>query len=211
MAQHRDHDYDEEARNYDATRGGDERAIAAAEALHELLPPGASVLDIGGGTGIVAHFLSALGHEATVADPSQEMIRMCSARGTIPTVLADGTDLPFESGTIDNAIMIWLLHIVDDATPFIKEVSRVLRPGGRFITTVDKLRSNKPEHDRVRTDAPELIVRLGQENGLREIARSTFVGRGQKNDPVYQLAVFERVWHGSGMIHAGSASTATSS
>ncbi|MFF5084431.1 class I SAM-dependent methyltransferase [Actinoplanes sp. NPDC000266] len=193
MNQRRDHDYNEEARTYDSTRGGDARAIAAADALHALLPAGAPVLDIGGGTGIVAGFLIKLGHPTTVVDSSPEMIRMCESRGTVPTVLSDATTLPFETGSVDNAIMIWLLHIIDDPAPFITEVARVLKPGGRFITTVDKLNSNNPDHDRARTDAPELIARLCREAGLAEGPRSSFVGHGQRNDPLYQLAVFDRL------------------
>ncbi|MFF5298066.1 class I SAM-dependent methyltransferase [Streptomyces sp. NPDC013161] len=193
MPEHRDYDYNEEARNYDATRGGDARATAAANAVHELLSAGSPILDIGGGTGIVANFLLKLGHEVTVVDSSAEMIRMCEARGTVPAVHADATSLPFPSSSIDNVIMIWLLHIVEDPAPFIAEMARVLKPGGRFVTTVDKLQSSKPGHTRARTDAPELISRLCQEAGLAEQAPSSFVGHGQKDEPLYQLAVFDRI------------------
>jgi septum formation protein len=193
MSEHRDYDYNEEARNYDASRGGDARAIAAADAVHVLLPAGSPILDIGGGTGIVAGFLVKLGHEVTVVDSSPEMVRMCEARGTVSSVLADATKLPFPSGTVENAIMIWLLHIVDDPAPFITEVARVLKPGGRFITTVDKLQSNNPNHTRARTDAPELVSRLCREAGLSAGLTSSFIGHGQSDDPVYQLSVFDRL------------------
>jgi septum formation protein len=193
MPERRDYDYNEEARNYDATRGGDARASAAADAIHALLPTGSHILDIGGGTGIVASFLVKLGHEVTVVDSSTEMVRMCEARGTVPAILADAKTLPMPSGTVDNAIMIWFLHIIDDPAPFIAEVARVLRPGGRFITTVDKLRSNNPNHDRARTDAPELVSRLCREAGMAERSPSSFVGLGQRDDPVYQLSVFDRL------------------
>jgi ubiquinone/menaquinone biosynthesis C-methylase UbiE len=33
---------------------------------------------------------------------------------------------------------IWLLHLVGDPAPILGEVARVLRAGGRFVTTVDK-------------------------------------------------------------------------
>jgi ubiquinone/menaquinone biosynthesis C-methylase UbiE len=189
----RGHDYDEESHTYDATRGGDARAIAAADALHELLPTGASVLDIGGGTGIVANFLIERGHPTTVVDSSPGMIRVCEARGTVPAVLADAATLPFDAATVDNATMIWLLHLVDDPAPLIAEVARVLRPGGRFITTVDKLNSNHPGHDRTRTDAPELISHLCRAAGFTEGPRSRFIGHGQADDPVYRLAAFDRL------------------
>jgi len=48
-------DYDREAAHYDATRGGDARADAAADAIQTLLPAGGTVriADVGCGTGIV--------------------------------------------------------------------------------------------------------------------------------------------------------------
>ena len=48
-------DYDREAAHYDATRGGDARADAAADAIQTLLSAGGTVriADVGCGTGIV--------------------------------------------------------------------------------------------------------------------------------------------------------------
>lgn len=39
-------DYDDEARHYDATRGGEPRARAAAEAVERLLPQGPCTADL---------------------------------------------------------------------------------------------------------------------------------------------------------------------
>ncbi|MGO4755981.1 SAM-dependent methyltransferase, partial [Streptomyces sp. 2MCAF27] len=51
-------DYDGEARSYDASRGGEPRAQAAADALEQLLPQGTcTLLDIACGTGIVTRRL----------------------------------------------------------------------------------------------------------------------------------------------------------
>jgi hypothetical protein len=59
--------------------------------------------------------------------------------------------------------------------------------------TVDKLRSNNPNHDSARTDAPELVSELCREVGMAERSPSSFVGLGQRGDPVYQLSVFDRL------------------
>ncbi|NEB79499.1 class I SAM-dependent methyltransferase, partial [Streptomyces sp. SID14478] len=46
--------------------------------------------------------------------------------------------LPFADGTFDAVTSVWLLHLLDDAAPVIAEAARVLRPGGVYLTTVDK-------------------------------------------------------------------------
>lgn len=53
-------DYDKEADAYDATRGGEPRAAAAAEAVLGLVPQTArTLLDVACGTGIVTRRLAA--------------------------------------------------------------------------------------------------------------------------------------------------------
>ncbi|MFD6494674.1 SAM-dependent methyltransferase, partial [Streptomyces sp. NPDC060188] len=53
-------DYDSEADRYDATRGGEPRAAAAADAVLTLVPDGArTLLDLACGTGIVTRRLAA--------------------------------------------------------------------------------------------------------------------------------------------------------
>ncbi|MEU1158642.1 SAM-dependent methyltransferase, partial [Streptomyces sp. NPDC005918] len=53
-------DYSKEADRYDASRGGEPRAAAAADAVLGLLPDGAgSLLDVACGTGLVTRRLAA--------------------------------------------------------------------------------------------------------------------------------------------------------
>ncbi|MDQ3094423.1 MAG: SAM-dependent methyltransferase, partial [Actinomycetota bacterium] len=69
-------DYDEEAAHYDETRGGEARAQATARALSALLPGAARVvLDVAGGTGIVAEALTSTERCVLVCDASQGMLR----------------------------------------------------------------------------------------------------------------------------------------
>ncbi len=61
--------YDDEASDYDRTRGGVARAAAAAAAVDELLPAGAEQLvDITGGTGLVGAALAVSGRTVLRVD-----------------------------------------------------------------------------------------------------------------------------------------------
>jgi ubiquinone/menaquinone biosynthesis C-methylase UbiE len=55
------------------------------------------------------------------------------ARGRIgPRVAqADAMRMPFADASIDQAIAVWVLHAVGDASMALAEIGRVLRPGGR--------------------------------------------------------------------------------
>lgn len=46
---------------------------------------------------------------------------------------ASAMELPFEDGEIDLVIIGNAIHLMPDRTAFLKEVARVLRPGGQFV------------------------------------------------------------------------------
>ena len=70
-------DYDLEASTYDATRGGEQRAEAAAEAILPLLPAGTRLLvDVACGTAIVSTRLRA---------PGRIVVGVDARRGCWPT------------------------------------------------------------------------------------------------------------------------------
>lgn len=137
-------DYDEEAERYDASRGGEPRAAAAAEAVLGLIPAGArDLLDTACGTGIVTRRFSAArdGLRVTGVDLAPAMARRAAARLPGAVVRADGRRLPFGDARFDAVVSVWLLHLASgpkDVRALIGECARVLRPGGVYVTTVDK-------------------------------------------------------------------------
>ncbi|MER6455628.1 class I SAM-dependent methyltransferase, partial [Streptomyces sp900105245] len=136
-------DYDEEARHYDSSRGGEARAAAATDALLGLIPDAAGrLLDVACGTGIVTRRLAAArpGLRVTGADLTPAMVRTSSARLPGAVVRADSRRLPFRAGSVDAVTTVWLLHLLDPegVRATIAECARVLRPGGVYVTTVDK-------------------------------------------------------------------------
>lgn len=169
--------YDAEAPAYDQSRGGRPRAQAAARAVAALVPVGGLVIDVAGGTGIVSAELAGLGFSVLVTDLSAGMLQVAARRlpGRVAACSAD--QLPLRSGSVDLVTTIWLLHLlpIPVADEVVAEASRVLRPGGRFVTTVDK----DLAHGRVRrTDADrgERIAAVAARNGLGFTGSTSFAG-----------------------------------
>ncbi|WP_333779224.1 class I SAM-dependent methyltransferase, partial [Streptomyces sp. IBSBF 3136] len=136
--------YDEEACAYDASRGGEPRARAAAAAVLDLIPdrPG-RLLDVACGTGIVTRRLAAArpALRVTGADLAPGMARRAAARLPGAVLLADSRRLPFADATFDAVTSVWLLHLLPgpaEVRAVVTECARVLRPGGLYVTTVDK-------------------------------------------------------------------------
>lgn len=157
--------YDDEAERYDATRGGEDRARAAAAAVAELVPGRGTAVDVAGGTGSVSAELARLGWSVLVSDASLGMLRVADRRLPGRVLQATATRLPLRSASVDLVTTIWLLHLlpVADADRVLAEAARVLRPGGEFVTTVDK----DLAHGRVRRTNGDHRERL--EQGARRL------------------------------------------
>ena len=93
-----------------------------------------SIVDVGGGPGRLAAPLAAH-HDVTHTDISEEMIEQ--ARGRCPPgtrfVQADARQLPFGDGEFDVALALDLLCHVPDLLAGIRELARVVRPGGTLV------------------------------------------------------------------------------
>ncbi|MCI3271138.1 class I SAM-dependent methyltransferase [Streptomyces cylindrosporus] len=203
-------DYDKEAAGYDATRGGEPRAEAATDAVLGLLPAGtARLLDVGCGTGIVTRRLAAglPAARVTGADLTYGMARMAGARLPGAIVLADSRALPFPDAAFDAVTSIWLLHLLDDPEDVraaVAECARVLKPGGTYVTTVDKAAAHDVGSDidavlaarprRPAPDAAPLVEAYAAAHRLHPAGQARFPGRGQGRSPRRTLADLRRGW-----------------
>jgi ubiquinone/menaquinone biosynthesis C-methylase UbiE len=98
-------------------------------------PDGIRALDIGAGTGNLTRHLLDAGARVTAADISAgclaEIRRRFGAGGRLQTAVLDGTGLSaFADGEFDLVACYSVLHHVPDYASLVREMARVLRPGG---------------------------------------------------------------------------------
>ncbi len=123
-------DYSNQAQTYDRTRAASRSVLAR---LRPALAgaPGRALADIGGGTGNYAAALAREGWEPVVIDRSREMLGRASEKG-LTTICADAQRLPLADESFDAAMLVSMLHHVEDPAAALAEAQRILRPGGRL-------------------------------------------------------------------------------
>ena len=97
------------------------------------------LLDIGCGTGTLLHHLSATHPVAQLSgvDPVAEMLAVARHRLSPATVLREGwaEHLPFEAEQFDVVVSCNMFHYIRQPVAALREMRRVLRPGGQLIIT----------------------------------------------------------------------------
>lgn len=143
--------------------------------------PGERILEIGPGTGYYTFDLAAALErgQVDVFDIQQEMLdhvmREANRRGVtnVVSALGDAQSLPYGDDAFDGAVLITVLGEIPDQEQALRELARVLKPGGRLVlgeTVVD----------------PHIVT----SGKLRErTARAGLVFAGRVGSP---LAFFER-------------------
>jgi SAM-dependent methyltransferase len=102
-----------------------------------LPPPGRLTLDIGCGEGRLTRDLQAAGHRTIGVDASPTLIEAAGAADPEGEyVLSDAARLPFPDGHADLAVAFMSLQDMDDMAGAVREATRVLEPGGRFVVAV---------------------------------------------------------------------------
>ena len=106
------------------------------------------VLEIGGGTGANLSYYGAGVESLTVTEPEPPMLkrleRKVREQNSHATILrAPAEDLPFEDASFDTVVSTLVLCGVDDQPRAVRELRRVLRPGGRLIF-IEHVRSDDP-------------------------------------------------------------------
>ena len=129
------------------------------------LPPGATVLDLGCGTGDLCDVVAAAGYSATGVDFSAGMLAAAHTRA--PLARADALALPVPDASTDGVVSGFALRNFVDLDRFFRECARVLRPGGRIAT--------------LETAVPgSAVLRAGHNIWFRRVV--PFVGASLSND-----------------------------
>lgn len=103
-------------------------------------PPGAKLLNVGVGVGLLEESAMRAGFEVYSLDPSEGSIELLRQRMEIGGRAQPGfaQSMPFADSTFDAVVMSEVLeHLTDEVlSSTLREVTRVLRPGGIFAGTV---------------------------------------------------------------------------
>jgi S-adenosylmethionine-dependent methyltransferase len=113
--------------------------IAEQLRAHPHVEQGLDVVDVGGGTGVLATELAGQGHRVRVVDPSPDALASLQRRSTdaglgdrIVAVQGDAADLADVVGpeAADVVVCHRVLEVVDSAPAALVGIAAVLRPGG---------------------------------------------------------------------------------
>ena len=131
--------------------GRHESTQLAMMALERFLRPGATVLDIGCGSGILSLAASLLG-AGRVVSCDLDMNAVASARQVVSSPVFLGSADAFRTASADLAVANISAHVADSLAG---ELSRIVRPGG-LIILAGFIRENRPQRW-----VPESVLELG--------------------------------------------------
>ena len=104
--------------------------------------PGERILEVGPGTGYytldVAEWVKPDG-EVDILDLQQEMLDHTMRRAgelglvNVTATRSDATSMPYEAGSFDAAYLVTVLGEIPEQDAAIRELARVLKPGGRLV------------------------------------------------------------------------------
>ena len=133
------------AKTEKAGLGGFRAGLLAGAAGH--------VLEIGAGTGANLPLYAPALESLTMTEPEPAMVRRLERRvaeqsPATKVLRAPAEDLPFDDDTFDAAVSTLVLCGVDDQPRALRELRRVLRPGGQLLF-IEHLRSDDPSTARL--------------------------------------------------------------
>ena len=162
-----------------------EQAIASMN-----VSPASEILDVGCGSGWAARLLaerSGGGHVIGI-DVSDEMVRVAREQSiNLPNVefqVASAESLPFPDNTFTHAFSMESLYYYADIAKALREIARVLKPGGVFVTVVDLYQENLPTHQWIETlKVPVQLLSTAEYRSLFQGAGFVKVSDGRLLDP----------------------------
>ena len=193
--------FDEVGLRWDALREDCFGPAFHLEAFSHLLPREWTVTDLGTGTGYLlptlgSHFRRVIGVD--MSEPMIELARQNLAGGDFKHVeLRHGPleKLPIETGEVDLAVALLMLHHLANIEAGLREIHRILKPGGRLLL----VEIHPYENERFRVamgdrragvDAEEMMAKLREAGfGMVEMWDLAYLER-----PEHELAPLPRLY-----------------
>ncbi|MDD5687496.1 MAG: class I SAM-dependent methyltransferase [Elusimicrobia bacterium] len=151
--------------------------------------PGKKMLECGAGAAKISYFMASSDYDCTMLDNSDKALDVAKAnfreagfKGTF--VIGNAEEMSFESNTFDLVYSGGLLNYFDNVQPFIKEMVRVLKPGGLLSATII---SSKKFSCQTLGDIQIFLSRL-----LMNIVKGRFNGiiqKSRRNFPFYENSI----------------------
>jgi SAM-dependent methyltransferase len=145
---------------YRAMRPGWQSSGDQLEALvRSYLTPASSALDLGCGRGGVVELFWREVRLAAGLDPDVPSLAEHRSPG-MPILRGVGEHLPFAGESFDLIVCLWVLEHLREPLTVLREVRRVLRPGGHFVFLTPNLRNPLLVLNRIGKALPSLQRRL---------------------------------------------------
>jgi ArsR family transcriptional regulator len=170
--------FDQQAESWDALRAQLLDQAAGLWALVPLISRAENVADIGTGTGGMLPFLSEIAESIVAVDISKEMLRHARQRArslgldNVQFVKADLCDLPLDDASVDAAFATLVLHHVSDPGAAVKEMARIVRPGGTLVV-VDLCAHT---HEWLREEQGDAWLGFARDDVMGHLGRARLVG-----------------------------------
>jgi demethylmenaquinone methyltransferase/2-methoxy-6-polyprenyl-1,4-benzoquinol methylase len=161
------------------------------------------VLDVATGTGLVARAVSErYGCDVIGLDRSGDMLSAAAAReGHIPLVRARAESLPFPDDSFDHLTFTYLLRYVDDPAATIRELARVVRPGGRIAALDFGVPTNPILRTMWRAYTSIGLPVIGRAISQQWAGVGTFLrGSIERFDAAHSQHTVERYWCDAGLV-----------
>ena len=154
------------------------------------IPSDAQVLDVGCGSGWATRLMAEKISNGRVVgiDIADEMIKLASETSrsfsNVDFYVASAEKLPFGDEEFSHAFSMESLYYYADIAGALREIKRVLKPGGLFVTVVDLYQENLPSHQWVfQLKVPVQLLSTADYRSLFERAGFVNVRNGRLYDP----------------------------
>ena len=136
------------AAGYDAVSASMERNFMGDVRRDLLANASGRVIEIGSGTGVNLQHYPRTIEELVCTEPEEPMAKRLGRKAAdtdlpVRIVKAGAEDLPFEDDSFDTAVATLVLCTVPDPASSLRELARVLKPGGRLFF-IEHVRAQDP-------------------------------------------------------------------